>query len=120
MYSFLQSFAPAVVRTAVVIFGLCYIAFLTIELIAKWNRDCTCWARRNLVINFVNIVFVVLQAFLIVYYPRLNLHINGYIDRCTLIQTVLIMFLIKYNSPQNWMHAPHGDQSHLEPTHRGS
>ena len=97
MYSFLQSFAPAVVRTAVVIFGLCYFAFLTIELIAKWNNDCTCWQRRNYVINFVNIAFVVLQGFLIVYYPRLNLHINSYIDRCTMIQSVLIMFLIQDN-----------------------
>ena len=89
------------VRTAVVVFGLIYIAFLTIELIAKWNHDenheekpCKCWARRNFVINFVNILFVVLQAFLIVFYPRLNLHINSYIDRCTLLHPALIVFHI--------------------------
>ena len=46
-----------------------------------WNRECKCWARRNLVINFANIIFVVLQASLIVYYPRLNLSINSIIDR---------------------------------------
>ena len=63
------------------VFGLCYIAFLTIELIAMWNRECKCWARRNFVINFANIVFVVLQASLIVYYPRLNLNINSIVDR---------------------------------------
>ena len=80
-----QSFAPVVVRQAAMVFGLCYIAFLTIELIAMWNRECKCWARRNSVINFVNIIFVVLQACLVVYYPRLNLHINRIMDRCTLI-----------------------------------
>ena len=87
--SFLQGFAPAIVRLAVVLFGLCYIACLTAETIARWGYECSCWQLRNYVINFVNIAFVVMQGFLIVYYPRLTLHINGYIDRCMLNQSVV-------------------------------
>ena len=90
MSSFPQSYANVVVRQATVVFGLCYIAFLLIELVAMWNQNCDCWARRNFVINFVNIIFVILQAFLIMYYPRLNLHINRYVDRCILDHPFLI------------------------------
>ena len=90
MSSFPQSYANVVVRQATVVFGLCYIAFLSIELVAMWDRNCTCWARRNFVINVVNIIFVILQAFLIMYYPRPNLHINRFVDRCILNQPFLI------------------------------
>ena len=71
------------VRFGAVSFGLGYIAFLAVELITVLEQEpeSPCYNPVRATAGFLNIVFVVLQASLIVYYPRLNLHINGVIDR---------------------------------------
>ena len=79
----IQSHASILVRNGAVLFGLGYIAFLAVELITILEEEpgSPCYNPLRAASNVLNIVFVVLQASLIVCYPRLNLHINGIIDR---------------------------------------
>ena len=71
------------VRFAAVVFGLGYIAYLVLELITTIEQepDSPCHNPLKAVFGFLSIIFVVLQGSLIVFYPRLNLNINGVIDR---------------------------------------
>ena len=102
------------VRCGTAIFGLGYIAFLTLELITILEEEpgAPCYNPVRAAAGFLNIVFVVLQAWLIVYYPRLNLHINGIIDRYEQDSVVSRSTVPLHNVSlvQIWLHAPPGDK----------
>ena len=71
------------VRFFAVVFGLGYLAYLVLELITviELEPDSPCHNPLKAASGFLNIIFVVLQGSLIVFYPRLNLNINAAIDR---------------------------------------
>ena len=78
-----QSHASIILRNGLVLFGLIYIAFLALELITvlEYESGSPCYDPLRVASCSLMIVFVVLQTSLFVMYPRLNLHINGVIDR---------------------------------------
>ena len=71
------------VRIGTVFFGLCYVAFLVLELITvlEVKPGSLCYNPVRAAACILNILFVLLQGTLIVLYPRLNLNINRIIDR---------------------------------------
>ena len=87
-----QSHASIMVRAGAVLFALGYIAFIMLELITTLEHQpgAPCYNPLKAASSFLNIVFVVLQGTLIVCYPRLNLHINGVIDRYTIVNNFSI------------------------------
>ena len=66
-----------------VVFGLCYVAFLMLELITVLEEEpgSPCYNPLRAAACILNMIFVFLQGTLIVLYPRLNLNINRIIDR---------------------------------------
>ena len=107
-----QSHASIMVRNGAVLFGLGYIVFLTVELITifEYEPGSPCYDPVRAASGILMIVFVVLQSSLIVFYPRLNLNINGVIDRY-LIVGIWRIFSSKFNIVvQIWLYAPLGDK----------
>ena len=78
-----QSHASAVLRIGTVFFAIGYLAFLFLELITVVEEEpgSPCYNPLKAVVCCLNMVFVMLQGFLIFYYPRLNLNISPVIDR---------------------------------------
>ena len=64
-------------------FGTGYVAFLVLELITVVEKEAgtPCFNPTRATVCCLNIIFVVLQGFLIFYYPRLKLNIRSIFDR---------------------------------------
>lgn len=79
----LQSHVCAVVRIGSVFFSIGYLAYLFLELITVVEEEpgSPCYNPLRATVCCLNMAFVVLQSFLIFYYPRLNLSISPVIDR---------------------------------------
>ena len=82
-FHFPQSHASAILRIGTVIFAMGYVTFIALELVTviEEKPDSLCYSPLKATVCCLNIVFVVLQGFLIFYYPRLNLKTNHVIDR---------------------------------------
>ena len=98
-----------------------YIAFLAVELITILENEPgdPCYQPVRAASCLLMIVFVALQASLIVFYPRLNLHINGIIDRfgCMhLLATNLNLWLhvVVKESITEINHASHEQDEHAK------
>ena len=116
-----QSHASIIVRSGAVLFGLGYIGFLAVELITILENEPgdPCYQPVRAASSLLMIVFVALQASLIVFYPRLNLHINGVIDRfgCMhVLATNLNMWLhvVVKESITEINHASHEQDEHAK------
>jgi len=78
-----KSHVCAVVRIGSVFFSIGYLVYLFLELItvAEEEAGSPCYNPLRATVCCLNMTFVVLQGFLIFYYPRLNLSISPVIDR---------------------------------------
>ena len=87
----LQSHVCAVVRIGSVFFSIGYLVYLFLELItvAEEEAGSPCYNPLRATVCCLNMTFVVLQSFLIFYYPRLNLSISPVIDRFVHVMSML-------------------------------